>query len=357
MILGLDIKNIQSHKDTHLNFHRGVNIIVGKSDAGKSAIIRSLKLVRWNRPSGNDIRSHWGGPSSVGIRTREGTVVRIKDKAEEYQIQKDLKVMSFKAFRTDVPDEVKDLLAIEEVNLQLQLDQPFLLSRTPGEVASYFNRVAKLDKIDIGTTNVQKCIREITQSLKFKRVEKATLLDKLDKFEYLKQAEVQMEALEELEKRFLNLNKRKSKLMDLCASYYDKRIQIDLLSYKLELEEPINKILGWYKEKEELYSKAQKLLSLYEHYVSIDLNIQDGEKLTKLEKPIRVLIQLYTDKEELESKRNRLNSLITSHKSITQRIKRSELNHKTLLAKYVKEFPQVCPLCGIPVPHDHEIKL
>jgi AAA15 family ATPase/GTPase len=353
MILGLDIKNIQSHKETHLDFHRGVNIIVGLSDHGKSAIIRALRLVVWNRPSGNDIRSHWGGPSSIGIRTKEGTVVRIKDKAEEYQIQKDSKVMSFKAFRTDVPDEVKDLLAIGDVNLQLQLDQPFLLSKTPGEVASYFNKVAKLDKIDIGTTNVQKCIREITQTLKFKRIERTTLLDKLEKFEYLKQAEVQMEALEELEKRFFNLNKRKNRLMDLCASYYDKRIQIDLISYKLELEEPVTRILGWYKEKEELNSKAQKLLSLYDHYVSIDLNIQDGEKLTKLEKPIRVLLQLYTDKEELELKRNRLNSLITSYKSITQRITSSELNHKTLQAKYNKEFPNTCPLCGSKVTHKH----
>ena len=36
MITELDILNFQSHEETHLSFHPGVNIFVGSSDSGKT---------------------------------------------------------------------------------------------------------------------------------------------------------------------------------------------------------------------------------------------------------------------------------------------------------------------------------
>ena len=65
MIKQLNIHNFQSHEDSSLNFTEGVNVIIGASDSGKSAIIRALKFVVYNSPSGSDMRSWWGGETSV----------------------------------------------------------------------------------------------------------------------------------------------------------------------------------------------------------------------------------------------------------------------------------------------------
>ena len=60
MIRKLNIQNIQSHKNTELEFSPGINAIVGSSNNGKSAILRALYWVRYNRPLGIDnLLSHW----------------------------------------------------------------------------------------------------------------------------------------------------------------------------------------------------------------------------------------------------------------------------------------------------------
>ena len=60
MIHSIKIQNIQSHKDTQLEFNPGINAIVGSSNNGKSAILRALYWVVYNRPLGTDnLLSHW----------------------------------------------------------------------------------------------------------------------------------------------------------------------------------------------------------------------------------------------------------------------------------------------------------
>ncbi len=51
MINSLSLKNFKSWKDTLLEFHKGVNAIVGTTDAGKSNVIRAIRWVVFNRPS------------------------------------------------------------------------------------------------------------------------------------------------------------------------------------------------------------------------------------------------------------------------------------------------------------------
>lgn len=47
------LENFQSHRNSVIDFDRGLNVIVGPSDSGKSAIIRAIKWALYNEPSGN----------------------------------------------------------------------------------------------------------------------------------------------------------------------------------------------------------------------------------------------------------------------------------------------------------------
>ena len=85
MITKIEIKNFQSHKNTVLEFDKGVNVICGESDNGKSAVIRAIRWVVENYPQGTDkINSNWNEdfkePLSVKLYTEKGYVERIRDK-------------------------------------------------------------------------------------------------------------------------------------------------------------------------------------------------------------------------------------------------------------------------------------
>ena len=162
MIKQLQLKRFQSHDDATLDFRPGVNMIVGESDKGKSAILRALRWVIFNRPSGFTFRSHWAGKgeaSSVTVVMTNETVTRLRDeKRNVYEVG--VFDNPLEAVRTDVPDEAKDALAMSDLNLQRQGDKPFLLDDPAPEVARVLNRVAGLDGIDITHTNVTGMIRD-----------------------------------------------------------------------------------------------------------------------------------------------------------------------------------------------------
>ena len=58
------------------------------------------------------------------------------------------KVVDLNATGTDVPQKVKDILRLGDVNFQFQLDSPYLLSLPASEASRYLNRIIHLDSID-----------------------------------------------------------------------------------------------------------------------------------------------------------------------------------------------------------------
>jgi len=91
MIKNIRIINFQSHQNSFLKFDSGVNIIVGESDRGKSAIIRALRWLIWNRPTGDDFRSNWGGDTEVTIEINDEVfITRKKTKSFNGYIVKSL---------------------------------------------------------------------------------------------------------------------------------------------------------------------------------------------------------------------------------------------------------------------------
>ena len=302
MIKSLKIQNFQSHVRSKLEFSTGVNIIVGCSDTGKTAIIRALRFLTWNRPSGNAIRSSFGGKTHVKLYTEEGNILRSKDKQDAYILKIDgQEPIEFKAFGTSVPEEISRFLNINEINLQSQLDAPFLLSDSPGDVAKHFNKIARLDKIDTSIQNINKWIRELEQSIKYKRADLKTKKESLQRYIHLDKFEAEVEVLETMDSEFRKLVKAKSRLIELNESYCD------------------------YEEKE-----------------------KEARKLLKIEKPVLNLLQLYKDKEVLESQRNSLEKALKTINNTNIHLQVAKERHMRLSNKFERLFPDICPLCGKP---------
>jgi exonuclease SbcC len=307
MIKSLKIKNFQSHAQTELNFSKGVNVIIGETDAGKTAIIRALRWLIWNRPSGDSIRSNWGGDTSVELTIKDNIIRRDKDKKDSYVlVNTNGKDITFKAIGTSVPEEIKSVLNINEVNLQTQLEPHFLLSKTSGEVAQYFNKVAKLDIIDRTTDNINKAIRDLKSDIKYKENDIKSEKEEIKKFDYLDKMEAEIEVLEDIDNHLTSVKNKYRKLQELVAS----------------VKTTENKIV-----------KASQSL--------------------KMEKKVNVLLQLYKDKKNVERDKMLLNQAISTINSTTVSLKNNEARHTRLLALFQKNFPDICPLCDQPVKHKH----
>lgn len=296
MIEKLTLENFQSHKYTELEFAPGLNAIIGQSDTGKSAILRALRWVITNRPSGEAYRSYWGGDTEVIIQLDNSSIMRYKSASGNgYKLNGSV----FQAIGTTVPDEIASALAIDEVNFQQQLDRPFLLDSSPGEVAQHFNRVAGLDKIDSAVQTVQSKIRQINSGLAAAQTAVAQGTEELAKYSFLPNFEIDLISLETLQSEA-------------------RKIQSDIDFIRSKLEQ--------YKKIEEEERKISKR-ALHEKAVS-------------------ALLMLISKSKEETKKANKIKKVIFDLKSCEATIASIEDSLKRKIEEFNAVFPDICPLCG-----------
>ncbi len=196
MITKIEIKNFQSHKNTVLEFDKGVNVICGESDNGKSAVIRAIRWVVENQPQGTEkINSNWNEdfkePLSVKLYTEKGYVERIRDKKRNgYNICKNgEEEIVFDAIGKGVPKEVIDFLNVSDVNFQFQLDPPYLLTKSAGEASKYLNEIVHLDSIDKIMSIADSDKRQLSSEQKIVETDIKKLEEELKNTEWVDEAD------------------------------------------------------------------------------------------------------------------------------------------------------------------------
>lgn len=301
MIQKLQIKNFQSHKNSTLEFDSNVNVILGASDSGKTAIIRALRWVVFNRPQGDSFCSNWGGgETSVEIKTDNNTIIRSKDKnkVNKYILDK----QKFQALRTEVPEQIKEVLNINKINIHQQLSAPFLLSDSAGEVAQQFNKIAHLDVIDTSIQNVQRWIKNISSTLALKE-------------------------------------NRATQLQEIIEQQYSNLDELDGRVFILEREE---------KKKNTLCQKQKALRILISNIQQVEEETAELNQITKAEKVVNLILKLIEDKEKLVEKGLELTTDLLQYTSIMQRYTETKEDLIVYQKQFKKEFPKDCPLCGKP---------
>jgi DNA repair protein SbcC/Rad50 len=341
MIKKLDIQNFQSHKDSTLEFHSGVNVIIGNSDSGKTAVIRAIKLLATNRPSGDAFRSHWGGDMNILLETDTDTVLRSKGKENLYQLNE----TRFNAFGTDVPEEIRKALNLNEINLQQQLDQPFLLTSSPGEVAQHFNKVAHLDQIDDSLRKVQSWLREIEGNLKFQRAQKEQAEGDLKRYDHLEKLEAEVEVLEDMESDLIQKVQGQHRLESIISSLEDVTQELAEKSEILKIEKPVEDILLLYKVKQDKHDSQRLFQELIEEYKKLQFQIEEQESMLETEPFIKAILVNYDLKRNKGDLRQAIQELITTITLAENSVKTKENNLKSLEKQFTDNFPDSCPLC------------
>lgn len=192
------LENFQSHKYSELEFDNSLNVIVGPSDEGKSAIIRGVKWALFNEPSGDYFIREGESECSVTLIFSDKTKIkryRSKSKNLYYLYDSHGKETIFEGFGTKVPNEIIESINIKEiyldgkqsasVNISDQLDGPFLLSEKTSIRANAIGRLVGVHYVDEAVSDTLKDIRNLNLIKKNTLEQLDTNEEELKKYDYL----------------------------------------------------------------------------------------------------------------------------------------------------------------------------
>jgi len=209
VITRIKITNFQSHRDTEIVPSPGVNILVGRNMTGKSALLRALRLLLYNKPEGSDFVS-WGAKNAeIEIEYGDHTIRRVKGKRTNiYEVDGS----EFKSFGKGVPDDVAAVLGVfpiriadatYELTMEGPHEPPFLVSETDAVKGKIFSELAehllgdlvRLDKA-ISTANVK--LRTMNSDVKVLDGEIVSTEESLGQFEPVKDTDKKLKMCHKL---------------------------------------------------------------------------------------------------------------------------------------------------------------
>jgi len=226
MIEKIQIQNFQSHKRTKLEFDDGVNVIVGSSDCGKTAILRAINWVMTNKPSGDTFKSYWGGKTFVKIKMKDcgSSITRTKDKSNNSYAYND---EVYKAFGQSIPKEIEQELNFNNLNIQHQLESPFLFSKSSGEIAQYLNKTVGLDDIDNSAKTINSTARKNKTDLKYENETLDKLQESLLDFDDLEKMENDVGQLSLLENELYENKELLKELSNLVSEIEQEKLELN----------------------------------------------------------------------------------------------------------------------------------
>ncbi|MDO5713483.1 MAG: AAA family ATPase [Tissierellia bacterium] len=256
------LENFQSHEYTEINLDKGLNVILGNSDSGKTAIIRAIRWVLYNEPRGDFFMQYGKDSVSVTLEFQDGlSLKRYRNKGTNGYVLIDPsgEDYTFENFGTEVPVEIRNLLHMNKMplgnktnitlNISDQMDGPFLLMETDSLKANAIGRLVGVHIIDEAASNVNRDLKNHQRRIKSLREEKDRLIVEEQELSYLDHEVKKIKASKEnifiLKKKISLLKELKNK-KDILEkiSETSKRLnhQLKCLEYTNELEKRLNTI-------------------------------------------------------------------------------------------------------------------
>ena len=309
----IHVRNFQSHPDTVVNLSPGINAFIGASDQGKSAVLRSLLWAIDNRPSGDAIVSDWiiekdgtisaSGECSVTVESEAGELRRIKTKKRNGY---DVNGSKLDAIRTGVPEEVSSFFGLESVNIQRQLEPPFLLSESGGARARFFNQLIRLEEIDRYLSTAES-LRRATNSAIAPLVQKITGTENsIEALAGVPDVRTQLSGLELLEADLVEAEARKARITALAGKLRDERASLRRFAELPTLEDSLQLL--------ETDAAEQRRISARYNWISTHVTHLRETRETLLRLPLvegfdTVLAEQETDSQAFRRSSERLGTL------------------------------------------------
>ncbi len=274
----LHIQNFQSHKDTTLDLLNGLNTIIGESDKGKSAVIRSIRWVILNDPQGNNMVRQGTNECSVTLTLNDETKITRTKKLSGKK-----KIVSKNTYKIEYPngdisenenfgvDSIPEVLEacgvsilkidkdlVEIPNFLFQLDPPFLISSNGSQRSKTIGKLINANLFDSSIRDIKADILDINKKVKEKSNEYEILNEKIKLYDHVEEEEKKLSKIadfiaqaEKTEKSIDSLKRYISSLQNIklqktkCTEVIDKlfnieKAQINIKDLELKHKESLN---------------------------------------------------------------------------------------------------------------------
>ncbi len=213
MLKRIRIRNFQKHKKLDVDFSPNVTTIIGSSDSGKSAIVRALKWVCLNKPNGNSFIRNGHKSCKVRITVDGSKITRTKGKSNTYEVNGE----KFHAFGTSVPDEITNLLKLDEINFQSQHDSPFWFSESAGQVSKNLNQIIDLSIIDRTLSGVASLVRKSKADVDASERSLSASQEQLNGLKWVQEAAKEFKDIEQLTDSIESNDKKIKDIQELIS--------------------------------------------------------------------------------------------------------------------------------------------
>lgn len=353
MITGIEIKKFQCHKETYIEFSPKVNVIKGESRSGKSAIMRAFKWAFFNRPTGEGFKSSFANKKDdieVSVFFDDDQyITRRKGKQNQY-LTGDLELS---AVGFDVPDEIKAITKIKEINFQGQHDKYFLLGETAGFVGKTLSEFVGLGIIDEKTKIINKIINETNMRSKINEEDLKKAEEKLLSFSHLNEIEIVIGTINSLLKEQTQSAKRIYQLKNILFNIQKEKQTIEESKKFLEIRPKYQNLMARISRWKKLEKKRNDINLILRNLEIHRERIESAEKILTI-KPMCQDLKSLMDKFAIQlSALNKINSIRSAIK--TAKSQRTEALHtRSLLLKRKEELSTAldfCQYCGAEKKH------
>jgi exonuclease SbcC len=337
MLEKLTIKNLQSHRHTTLDFNPGINVIVGKSQSGKTAILRALYWLFFNRPSGLRIRTQGNErPVRVSAVMDGKTVALFKGKNSKYSLDES----EWKGFNKSVPADVETFLNIDDINIQRQLDEHFLITSSPQEVARTINQITGLEKVDEWTKKLTTKINTLSTKKDLIVEDKEKLVKKLKVFDDIDELDTLYKNAEKLDRQIFRRKDKYVKLNQIIIDREKVNSKLAQINAALKAENDIKKAIK-FEEKRVLAVKQQKIIEKY---------IASKNRLTALLEAVETISFFLANAEAIQlqiDEKRKVVDAIDAVEFAKHALKNVDIDHRKVLKKYTDLLKKSgeCPTC------------
>ena len=347
MIKSVFLENFQGHTNSFLQLHKGVNVITGTTDSGKSSIIKGIRWCKDNRPSGDAFKNWYSRKQdqvAVEITTDRDVVAIIRENDKTKYI---VNGEDFDAIDTDVPSEVSDALNLADYNLQGQFDKYFLLQDSPGEVARKLNEYADMEIIDNLFSNIDSQIRATNIMIKSLKRDVAEHEKTLKTFVHLDEIEKIINSIDKDYEKSLEIDSSLKVLNEIVSTLESIISERQELNTIIALDDEITFLLNEIEKEEELLEKENALQAIITGIKEIQESKQSSTSWLELEKPCTELLLQIEESAFVKSEIDKLISIMSNLSEITL-MKETETKKKDYFKEqYLTELSQIktCPTC------------
>ena len=250
----LRIENFQSHEVTEMAFDDGLNVIVGPSDSGKSAVIRALRWLLYNEPRGADFMRVGHNQVRVTIELNDGSRVtreRTPSKNRYIVVNASGEEQIYEGFGNSVPQEVVDVTGVAKVmldedtetvlHLGTQLEPAFLLAETGSIKAKAIGRLNGVHIIDAASRDTHRDLTRLAQEEKQYREQLAEVEEELEQFSDLPYLENILLLVEMKQAELKERTARRERLQTLHAQYQSVRRELAITEETLSRTEHLDR--------------------------------------------------------------------------------------------------------------------